>query len=159
MTRASATQIAFAIAFSIFVLDQALKWVVESFMSLGQSIPLLPGVVELTYTKNPRGAFGVLAGQATVLLAGSVMAMMVALWILLSTKVSRSTSLGCALILGGTAGNLLDRLLSGQVTDYVHLLYAFNAADFAIIAGIGVLFTTIVRGRVREPQRQGIGTG
>jgi signal peptidase II len=151
---------AFAIASSIFVVDRVFKWMVESSMSVGKNIPLIPGVVELTYTNNPGGAFGALAGQAPLLLAGGVMAVMVALWILLSASPSRSTALGSGLILGGTTGNLLDRLLSGQVTDYVHFFYdVFNAADLAIIAGVGVLFMALVRSFGREDQRQGIGTG
>jgi signal peptidase II len=115
MTRSGSTWIAFAIASLIFVVDRVLKWVVESSMALGKNIPLIPGVVELTYINNPGGAFGALAGQAPLLLAGSVMAVMVALWILFSAKPSWSTALGSGLILGGAASNLLVRLVSGRV--------------------------------------------
>jgi signal peptidase II len=152
MTRSSSTQIAFGITSLVFVVDRGLKWMVESSMALGKSIPLIPGVVELTYTNNPGGAFGALAGQTPVLLAGSVAAVMVSLCILLSAKPSRSTALGSGLILGGTTGNLLDRLISGRVTDYVHLFYIFNAADFAIVAGIGALFVAVVHSLGRGPQ-------
>jgi signal peptidase II len=135
------------------------KWVVESLVALGKSIPLIPGVVGLTYTNNPGGAFGTLAGQAPLLLTGGFVAVIVTLWILSRAKPSRSMALGFGLILGGTACNLLDRLLGGQVTDYFHFFYVFNAADFAIIGGVGVLFVAVVRSLGREAQGQSIDAG
>jgi signal peptidase II len=152
MTRSGSTWIAFAIASLIFVVDRVLKWVVESSMALGKNIPLIPGVVELTYINNPGGALGALAGQAPLLRAGSVMAVMVALWILFSAKPSWSTALGSGLILGGAASNLLVRLVSGRVPDYVHFFYVFNVADFAIIAGVGVLLMAAVGSLGKGPE-------
>jgi signal peptidase II len=60
---------------------------------------------------------------------------------LLAGEPSTPTTLGCGLILGGAAGNLLDRLSSGEVTDYVHFSfwYIFNAADAAITVGVILL--------------------
>jgi len=65
----------------------------------------------------------------------------VVLSMLLTGEHSRLTSWACGLILGGAAGNLLDRLVSGEVTDYVHFSfwYIFNAADAAIVAGVTLL--------------------
>src|SRR3712207_8838811 len=59
----------------------------------------------------------------------------------LSGLSSRLTSVGCGLILGGAAGNLVDRLATGEVTDYVHFSfwYIFNAADAAIVVGVAIL--------------------
>jgi signal peptidase II len=67
---------------------------------------------------------------------------------LLSGKPTRLATSGCGLILGGAAGNLLDRLGSGEVTDYVHFSfwYIFNAADTAIVVGVGLLLLSTLRG-------------
>jgi signal peptidase II len=66
---------------------------------------------------------------------------------LLSGRPSKATMLGCGLILGGAAGNLLDRLSSGEVTDYIHFSfwYIFNAADAAIVVGVGLLLLSALR--------------
>jgi signal peptidase II len=82
-----------------------------------------------------------------ILLVGSTVAVVVVLWMLLSGRPSTLTMLGCGLILGGAAGNLLDRLSSGEVTDYVHFSfwYIFNAADAAIVAGVGLLLLSALR--------------
>ena len=62
--------------------------------------------------------------------------------------------LGCGLILGGAAGNLLDRLTTGEVTDYVHFSfwYVFNAADAAITVGVALLLLSALRPERAEQQ-------
>jgi signal peptidase II len=129
------------IAVPVFVVDQGIKSVVEGSMRVGQSIPLIPDFLSLTHIKNDGGAFGILGGSQTLLLIGSAVAVIVVLSMLLTGEPSRLTSWACGLILGGAAGNLLDRLVSGEVTDYVHFSfwYIFNAADAAIVAGVTLL--------------------
>jgi signal peptidase II len=139
--------LALVIAVLVFAADQGLKAVVENSMRVGESIPLVPGFLSLTHIKNDGGAFGILGGSQALLLAGSAVAVGVVLWMLLSGPTSRATTFGCGLILGGAAGNLLDRLTAGAVTDYVHFSfwYIFNAADAAITVGVGLLLLSALR--------------
>jgi signal peptidase II len=147
MTRRASLLWAVTIAVVVFVVDQGIKSLVEGSMRVGQSISLLPGLLDLTYTKNDGGAFGILGGSRLILLAGSAVAVVVVLWLLLSGRPTRLATLGCGLILGGAAGNLLDRLGSGEVTDYVHFSfwYIFNAADAAIVIGVSLLLLSALR--------------
>jgi signal peptidase II len=158
MSRRTSLLFALALALAVFVLDQGTKSVVEGSMRLGESITLLPGFLSLTYIKNDGGAFGILGGNQMVLLVGSTVAVVVVLWMLLSGRPSTLTMLGCGLILGGAAGNLLDRLSSGEVTDYIHLSfwYIFNAADAAIVVGVGLLLVSALRPE-RADQRPAVG--
>ena len=148
ITRRTSLLFALVVALVVFVADQGTKSLVEGSMRVGQSIVLVPGFLNLTYIKNDGGAFGILGGSRSLLLAGSALAVLVVLWMLLSGKPSRLATLGCGLILGGAAGNLLDRLGSGEVTDYVHFSfwYIFNAADAAIVVGVGLLLLSALRG-------------
>ena len=147
MTRRASLLWAVAIALMVFVLDQGIKSLVEGSMRVGQSISLVPGLLDLTYIKNDGGAFGILGGSRLLLLAGSAVAVVVVLWLLLSGRPSKLATIGCGLILGGAAGNLLDRLGSGEVTDYVpfSFWYIFNAADAAIVIGVGLLLLSALR--------------
>ncbi len=115
-------------------------------MRTGESIPLVREVLSLTYVKNSGGAFGILDGQSAVLLAGSAVAVAFVLWVLLAGPPTRLTIAGCGLVLGGAAGNLLDRLTAGRVTDFLDLQFwplrqwpIFNTADVAIVLGVGLL--------------------
>jgi signal peptidase II len=147
MTRRASLLWAVAIAVAVFFFDQGVKSLIEGSMRVGQSISLVPGLLDLTYIKNDGGAFGILGGSRLLLLAGSAVAVVVVLWLLFSGRPTRLATIGCGLILGGAAGNLLDRLGSGEVTDYVHFSfwYIFNAADAAIVVGVGLLLLSALR--------------
>ena len=147
MTRRASLFWAVAIAAAVFVLDQGIKSLIEGSMRVGQSVSLVPGLLDLTYIENDGGAFGILGGSRLLLLAGSAVAVAVVVWMLLSGRPTRLAALGGGLILGGAAGNLLDRLNSGAVTDYVHFSfwYIFNAADAAIVVGVGLLLLSALR--------------
>jgi signal peptidase II len=149
---------ALALALAVFVLDQGLKAFVEDSMSPGESITVIPGFLSITHIRNDGGAFGILGGSPLVLLVGSAVAVGVVLWMLLAGRGATLTTLACGLILGGAAGNLLDRLTTGEVTDYVHFSfwYVFNAADAAITVGVAILLLTALRpGRDDPPQAVG----
>ena len=143
---------ALATALAVFAADQGVKAVVEGSMRLGESIQIVPDFLSLTYIKNDGGAFGILGGSQVLLLLGSAVAIGVVLWMLLSGPTSWATVYGCGLILGGAAGNLLDRLTAGEVTDYVHFSfwYIFNVADAAITVGVGLLLLSAFRPEERE---------
>ena len=139
--------VALGLALAVFVVDQVLKSVVEASMAVGESIPVIPGFLSLTHVRNDGGAFGILGGSHLLLLVGSVVAVGVVLWMLFAGQRSRLATLACGLILGGAAGNLLDRLSTGEVTDYVHFSfwYVFNAADAAITIGVALLILSTFR--------------
>ena len=139
--------VALGLALAVFVVDQVLKSVVEASMLAGESIPVIPGFLSITYIRNDGGAFGILGGSQLLLLVGSVVAVGVVLWMLFAGQRSRLATLACGLILGGAAGNLLDRLTTGEVTDYVHFSfwYVFNAADAAITVGVALLILSTFR--------------
>jgi signal peptidase II len=97
------------------------------------------------------------AWRTGLLVLGSIAAVVVItamLW--KAEKLDRKTMWGCALILGGAAGNLVDRILFGQVTDF--LLFhvgeyqwpTFNVADSAIVIGSGLLLLDLLRTKRRE---------
>jgi signal peptidase II len=143
---------ALVVALAVFGVDQGIKRLVEGAMRLGESIPAIPGILSFTYIENDGGAFGVLGGSQAVLLIGSAVAVAVVLWMLLSGEPSKLSSAGCGLVLGGAAGNLLDRLSAGEVTDYLDLQFwplqawpIFNAADIAITTGVGLLLLSAIR--------------
>ena len=152
MSRAAGLGLALTLALFVFLADQSLKRHIEGSMLLGESTSLIPDVLRLTHIENAGGAFGILDGRGGLLLLGSVIAVAFVLWMLLQGPPDRVTTLGCGLILGGAAGNLLDRLTEGVVTDYLDLEFwpleawpVFNAADAAIVFGVLVLLLAALR--------------
>jgi signal peptidase II len=127
----------FLIALSVIGLDQLSKYLIRANMEMGQSIPR-EGPVGLHYTTNTGGAFGLFANQTFLLTMAAVIGIAV-LVLYLRYLPPRSTLLkvGLGLDLGGTIGNLIDRLRLGAVTDFINIgaWPVFNLADSAIVVG------------------------
>ena len=112
--------------------DQLLKWWTVSHLALGESAPLIPGVIQLT-----RLSF---SGE-TALLTAVTLVLMAAVAVLLVKKIVRHR-LGvaaCLLILGGGLGNMIDRVARGYVVDMFDLQLfrypIFNLADCFVVVG------------------------
>lgn len=121
-------------------LDQLLKYWTVTHLALGESAPLLPGVMRLTRLHNYGAAWSSLSGKTAVLLVVTA-AMMIAVAVLLVRRIVRHP-LGvaaCLLILGGGLGNMIDRVVHGYVVDMFDLLLfnypIFNLADCFVVVG------------------------
>lgn len=128
-------------AFIAFFLDQITKyWVVQTF-SLGQTLPLLPGIFHFTYVTNTGAAFSLLSGKVEWLrwLSLGVSLVLIAL-ALFGPTLSLWDQLGYGLILGGAMGNGIDRFILGYVVDFLDFrlinFAVFNVADSFISIGI-----------------------
>ena len=136
------------IAALVVVLDQAVKAVVRRQIALNESITVIPGFFDLTRVHNTGTAFGFMNATdfpfKTVILACVSVAALAALAMYAASLpvdqwLARS---GLALILGGAAGNLIDRLTqAGRVTDFISVgtFPVFNIADASISTGTAIL--------------------
>ena len=142
------------IALLVIALDQLTKHLVKSYMEFGQSIPG-EGFLRLTYTTNTGGAFGILANQ-TFLLAMAALIGITVLLIYLRYLPLDSTLLkmGLGLDLGGAVGNLIDRLRSGEVTDFIKIgpWPVFNLADSSIVIGTILIIYYLLFSAKTKPQ-------
>ncbi|MBD3319013.1 signal peptidase II [Candidatus Woesearchaeota archaeon] len=132
----------FLLTVLILLLDQITKWIVRSSLTMGESIPLLPGVLHFTRIHNTGAAFGLLQHYTTVLIVISFIVLIFFVYAYRDIVGQQSTSIFGALILAGALGNLIDRLFFGYVTDFIDFLIwpAFNIADTALtVGGISVV--------------------
>lgn len=147
---------------AIVAADQVSKAMVTSSMGLGQSVSLIPGLLNFTLVRNTGMAFGLLADanipfKALLVTLLSVVAMgAVTYYALKSPQNERLTRLGLTFILGGALGNIIDRARLGYVVDFVDVFYrdshwpAFNVADSCICIGVGLLLLDSFRRREDE---------
>lgn len=123
-------------------LDQATKLVIVRIMRPGESIPLIGGVVHLTYTQNPGAAFGLFPERTSFFVIVTVA--VIALLFLIYHRAGRHVpwlGFSVALQVGGALGNFVDRVRLGYVIDFVDLRCwpIFNLADTAIVIGVLLL--------------------
>jgi signal peptidase II len=142
--------------------DQAIKAAVTAALPAGAAVPLVPGLLTLAHVQNRGVAFGLLPGVPPAVL-GLAAALLVGLLVCTGRggwpHATRQVGGGIALLLGGTAGNLVDRLRWGYVVDYVdlHVWPVFNLADAAIVVGAALLIVGLVRGAPATGQTRGAG--
>jgi signal peptidase II len=139
------------IALVVFAIDRLTKWIVVRTIVLEDAVPVIPGFFRLTHLENPGAAFSLFAESSSpskmwLLIGFSLAALaVVALLLWRDRNQFNSATLALSLILGGTLGNLLDRLVDGNVTDFLdfylglHHWPPFNVADSAIVIGAFLL--------------------
>jgi signal peptidase II len=152
-----------AITIPIIVLDQLTKLFVQAHMALYESIAVIPNYLDITYALNPGAAFSMLAEAPPWVRKAFLLTMACGAIIVLAVMIFRSdrvsiTSVAFAMILGGAAGNFIDRAVRGRVIDFVRAHYydlnypIFNVADSAISIGVALIFLTIFFGSDDQPK-------
>ncbi len=154
----------------IVVLDQLTKFLVVSSMDLYESIPVLGDVLRFTYIRNPGGAFGLRWGHVAVYYVAAGLVIVWIVWHIWREGHTRRLSMwALALILSGAIGNLIDRVLQGEVVDFIDCEFfdlavpafnigilnhpglemdrwpTFNIADSAVTVGVAALLFSLFR--------------
>ena len=134
------------VALLILAADQLTKWYFIRNFALGESVELIPGILNFTSVRNLGAAWSIFSGHVWMLLIFGILA---GVGIIVFF---RKLTEGCAeryyallLILAGILGNSFDRFFHGAVVDFIHVHYlniwhypVFNVADMAICTGVGI---------------------
>ena len=148
---------------AIVVLDQLTKIIVDRSMPLHQSIAIIDGLFNLTYVRNAGAAFGLFAGSAEIfrrpfLILVSILAS-VFIIVMMKRLAEKETGLitGLSFILGGAMGNLIDRVIYGDVIDFLDVYWrnyhwpAFNIADSFITICVGIMLYRLYKHEGDDP--------
>jgi lipoprotein signal peptidase len=155
-----------AVGLLVFVDLKSKDWAASELRQRGPRT-VAGGHVRLKYQENAGIAFGLLrdGSRKTAILTYSAISAVVLLAVLLHRLLRRRaagwlTSAGCAALLAGTLGNLVDRLLRGYVVDFIDLTArqrlrwpTFNVADILIAVGMGLCAVGLARSARRRPAR------
>ena len=146
-------------------MDQIVKAIVRRHIALNESIAVIPGFFDLTRVHNTGTAFGFMNATdfpfKTVILACVAIGALAALAVYAATLPADQwlARIGLALILGGAAGNLIDRIMEGYVVDFVDLywsgwhFWAFNVADASITVGVALMILDLLGAGHRHVSR------
>jgi len=153
----------FVAALGVVVLDQITKALIRGRFGLYDTVAVIPGFFNLTRIHNTGAAFGMLNATdlpmktAILGLVATVALVGLALYAASLPAGQRMTRLGLSLIIGGAAGNLIDRVAAGYVVDFVDVYYgswhfwAFNVADAAITVGVSLMILDLLGAGRRVP--------
>ena len=153
----------------LFALDQLTKWLIRTAIPYGSEVPIIPGFFSLVHVSNTGAAFSLFTGNNIFFVCFALVALAVIGFLLvrdssersISRKLSGTTKISFALLAAGVSGNLVDRILRGAVTDFLHFYvrqYAwpsFNVADSSICIAAGLLLlASFQRGKEEVKERR-----
>jgi signal peptidase II len=136
--------------------DRATKYLIETRTSGSFRFVVIPQIVTIVHSQNPGIAFGVFSDSPSrslevALVAGAAAVLALLIWLLVSGRAGGTLArAGVALMAGGAAGNVLDRVMHGVVTDFVevrlgHYIWpAFNVADSALSVGAALILIELL---------------
>ena len=133
------------IAAAVVAADQLMKHLCTR---LDASVPLIPGVLALTYAENTGMAFSLFSGRSWLLGLVSVLCILLGWRVLRRYTLGKVSRIAAMLMLGGAVGNLIDRLLRGYVVDMFEALFVdfaiFNVADAALTIGTALMALSLL---------------
>jgi signal peptidase II len=149
---ARAWGLALALAAFVLAVDQIAKAAIEAKLVPGEQVELL-GPLGLTLAHNRGVAFGIAGGAGAPLVAVTLLALGVVVYLFARNPVRSGMWVATGLLAGGAIGNLVDRVRADEVTDFVEVgsWPPFNLADVAITLGVLLLAFLFLRESEREP--------
>lgn len=137
------------------LVDQIVKIIISSTMSVGETIPVIKDIFHFTYIRNEGAAFGMLSEHRWVfMIISSVAIVAMCIYLFKFCKERMLTKIGIALVIGGGIGNMIDRIFLGYVVDMIDCrfidFYVFNVADSCVCVGAGIVFLGVLLDTIKE---------
>ena len=143
----------------IVTADQVTKYMITQKVPEGSSIEVIKGILSITHIRNTGAAFGLFQGYTGVLTVISIIAIFLII-ILKSILNFNSAFYNVCLgfVLGGALGNLIDRFLVGEVTDFINVKFipVFNVADSFIFTGFSLIIILIIKEYIKQGKTEGV---
>lgn len=146
----------FAIAVAILAIDQISKGILQTIFRIGETFHLIPGFFDITYIHNEGAAWGMMANRPVFIIIASLLALFILYRYMYSFRKTKKNEFAFGLLIGGIAGNLIDRVLFGYVRDFFDFRIfgydfpVFNVADTAIVVGVLLLIIAVLKGEDRR---------
>ena len=147
-----------AVTFFGIGIDQLTKWLAVVFLKPIPTLPIIDGVIHLTYVQNRGAAFGMLADSRWVFISISTVAIIALMaYLYLGYAPNLLYGISLSMIASGGIGNMIDRLLLGYVVDFIDFrlinFAVFNGADSFICVGGGLLVYACLRDIIKEGRK------
>ncbi len=134
---------------AVIGIDQATKFLAVEFLKPVDTVPIIEGVIHLTYATNKGAAFGMLADAPWVFNTVTIIMLLVlSAYLFLGNAENKLYGIAISMIIGGGIGNMIDRTALGYVVDFIDFrlinFAIFNGADSFVCVGAGLLILAMV---------------
>lgn len=134
------------------IIDQVSKIIIVNNLTNNKSIEVIKSFFYLTYTNNKGAAFSILTGRRILLILVALVVIGVLIYYVIKNKIEgKVNKIALSLVIGGSIGNLIDRILRGAVIDFIDVKIfgynfpIFNLADTFIVIGVFLLIIEMFR--------------
>ena len=141
-----------SIAIIALAIDQITKIIASHFLVLNQSLKIIKNFFYLTLVHNEGAAWGLFSNTRIIILIGTIIALLLIYHFIYCFKHNKRNTFAFGLLLGGLAGNLIDRVMFGYVRDFLDFIIfkydypVFNFADICIVLGVILLIIAVIKG-------------
>lgn len=136
----------------LVIIDQVSKIIVINNLTNNKSVEVIKSFFYLTYTNNTGAAFSILTGKRILLILVSLIVIGILIYYIKKTKIEKKINkIALSLVIGGSIGNLIDRIVKGAVIDFLDFKIfgynypIFNLADTFIVLGVFLLLIGMFR--------------
>jgi signal peptidase II len=148
----------------LVILDQVSKLAVASHFPLYSSTSIVGDILRLTYVRNPGGAFSLTYGNQQIMIVITILVIALLVYLIVRGTIRPEKlpgKIALVMVFSGAFGNLIDRLMLGEVTDFIdmgigiHRWPVYNLADIYITLGMIILFAGFVfeKEKPEEPEK------
>ncbi|MCS4486193.1 signal peptidase II [Staphylococcus americanisciuri] len=145
---------------AVLIADQLTKWVVATKMTIGESFTVVPNFLSITSHRNNGAAWGILSGQmGFFILITIVIIIALVVFYIKEAKNNMLMQIAISLLLAGAFGNFIDRILNGEVVDFVNTFIfgydfpIFNIADASLTIGVGLLVILLLTDKTNDKRK------
>ena len=134
------------------IIDQLSKSIISNIVKLGATKQVIKDFFYLTTVHNDGAAWGIFSNQQFLITIGTIISFIIIYKFIYGFKTNTRNNVAFGLVLGGLAGNLIDRLFLGYVRDFLDFMIfgydfpVFNVADIGIVIGVILLIIAILKG-------------
>lgn len=144
----------------MLIADQLTKWVIVTQMTVGESFTVVPNFLSITSHRNDGAAWGILSGQMIFFyLITIVIIIALIVFYFKEAKDHMMMQVAISLLLAGAFGNFIDRVMNGEVVDFVDTILfgydfpIFNIADASLTIGVGLLVVILLTDKTKEKKK------
>lgn len=141
----------------ILIIDQLTKYIIATSMKLGDSVAVLPGFLNITSHRNDGAAWGILSGKMGFFYVVTVVILVVLIvFYIREAKHNLFMQLALSLLFAGALGNFIDRVLHGEVVDFIDTYILgydfpiFNVADSSLTIGVILIIIALLTDTNKE---------
>ena len=141
------------ITLTAVAVDQLPKAYIARYMEPGDSLVIIPGIFHITYVRNPGAAFGIFAYRTEFFITTAILFLFVVLVLLFYLPTNPKVTIPMSILTGGVLGNMIDRLRTRYVVDFIdfRIWPVLNIADIFIFIGAVFIFIYLfTKGGVKE---------